>query len=1051
METTKPVDPRSRARRRAAVLVAAILIVLALPGAAAWASLAGAGIDAAKPLVSPPTVTKQPSPATVLVGQSATFSAAATGSPTAQWQISTNGGSTWNAIAGATSDSYAIASATLAENGDEFRVVFTNAGGEATSHAAKLTVEAPPAITSQPTGVTVDEGQSATFEATASGSPTPTVQWQYEASGGSWRNVEGGTSDVLKLTDVTLAASGTPYRAVFKNAVGEAVSQNAVLTVHVPPKITKQPLSTTVKEGEFAIFEATATGVPSVSIQWEVSTNAGANWTPIPEAVYSELAIPSTQGSYSGREYRAVFSNSAGTAISNAATLTVEARPSVTEQPNAETVLVGASATFKAAAVGLPTPTVQWEDSADEGATWSPISGATSDTLIVSSAQLSQNGEEYRAAFTNAVATVYSATATLTVSATDYEAYGWGMNTHGQVGVGSSQSAILSPTPITSLQFVTAVSGGARHSLALSAGGAVYAWGFNGHYQLGNEGTATRSPVRVENLPAATAVAAGGSHSLALLKNGTVMAWGDDESGQLGNGRTTDSATPVAVQGLSGVVAIAAGEDHSLALLSDGTVEAWGDNELGQLGDASTTSHDAPVAVHGLSHVKAIAAGGNFSLALLEDGTVEAWGADDRGQLGDPELLKEEDPSEEGEGEEVEESEEASGVYSDTPVPVSALSGVSAIAAGKTHALALLEDGTVMAWGNDSEGELGDGLFAPLLAAPAPVEGLSHVTEISAGDQDSVALLSSGGLMSWGSDKDGSLGNGLNGSPDPRPEAVVGLTQTAGVSAGASHMLAFGKALPAVTTVSPAVGPSSGGGAVTISGIGLGGADAVSFGSQPAASFTVESQSTILATAPAGTGTVNVTVTTASGTSPIVTADRYTYRLAPTVTKLSAKGGPATGGTSVTITGTELSEASAVRFGAVAAEHITVLSPTSITATAPANVGGTLNVTVTTPGGTSAPSSKNRFKYTPVVEALSPSSSPLTGGGVVTVSGAGFPLGEATTFKFGKAKAGPAQCTSNTTCTVIAPAQKTPGTVDVIATVEKLKSLAEPGDRFTYE
>jgi len=1048
VERTRQGDSTSRVRRQclALLLLAAILTLAGLP-ATSVASPAGAGLAAAKPLVAAPKITRQPSSVAVLEGQPASFEANATGSPTAQWQISLDNGSTWNPIAGATSNSYAIAATKSTENGDEFRVTFKNAGGEVTSRAVVLTVETAPAVTRQPVSVTADEGATVTFEASASGTPAPTVQWQYEPAGGTWHNVAGAISDLLKLTAVKVAESENQYRAVFNNAAGEATSEPATLTVVVPPKVTKQPSSTTVKEGEPAIFEAAASGVPAAAVQWETSLDNGATWSPIPEAVYPQLVIIGTKGSYTGREYRAVFTNSAGTAISSVATLTVEAKPTITLQPSSVTILTGASASFKAAATGLPTPTVQWEVSSNEGASWSAVAGATATTLNISNAQLSQNGYEYRAAFTNVVGTTYTSAATLTVSATDYEAYGWGMNTHGQVGVGSSSSAILAPTPISSLQFVTAVSGGARHSLALTAGGSVYAWGFNSHEQLGGEGPPTRSPILVEAVSGAKAVAAGGSHSLALLRNGTVMAWGNDESGQLGNGKTSEAAAPAPVSGLSGVVAVAAGEDHSLALLSDGTVMAWGDNERGQLGDGKTNNSDVPVAVHGLSGVKAIAAGGNFSLALLEDGTVMAWGDDSHYQLGNRSLIKE-DPEEE---EPAEVEEEETGPFSETPVPVEGLSGVTAIAAGKSHSLALLEGGTVMAWGKDSEGELGDGAFTGAVETPALVEGLSHVTEISAGDQDSVALLSTGQLESWGSDNAGSLGNGLNGPPDPRPEPVLGLTQAAGVSAGASHMLAFGKALPGVTGVSPAVGPSSGGATVTISGIGLGGATAVDFGSTPATSFTVESQSTIVATTPPGSGTVNVTVTTASGTSPVVTADRYTYRLAPTVTKLSAKGGPATGGTVVTITGTELSEASAVHFGAVEAEHVTVVSPTSITATAPANVGGSLSVTVTTPGGTSVASTKARFKYAPVVEALSPSSGSLEGGGEVTVSGAGFASGEATAFKFGKGKVTTVHCESSTTCTVVAPKAKSPGAVDVIATVEKIKSAAEAGDRYTYE
>ncbi len=545
----------------------------------------------------------------------------------------------------------------------------------------------------------------------------------------------------------------------------------------------------------------------------------------------------------------------------------------------------------------------------------------------------------------------------------------------------------------------------------------------------------------MENLTGVKAIAAGGNHSLALLANGTVKAWGDDESGQLGDGKSTDSEVPVPVPGLSGVVAIAAGEEHSLALLENGTVMAWGGNERGQLGTGNTTSSNKPVVVKGLKGVKAIAADGQNSLALLENGTVMAWGDDEHDQLGNAHVL-----------EEAAEASEPEGADSEVPVEVEGLTGATAIAAGRTHALALMSGGTVMAWGNDSEGELGNGAIESRVDVPTAVSGLSHVTAISAGDQESVAMIESGGLMAWGTNTNGSLGDGVTGAPSDVPVQVHGLGQVSGVSAAGGTMLAFGEALPGVTGVSPAGGPATGGTIVTITGTNLAGVLAVHFGTAAATSFTVESPSAITATAPPGTGTVDVTVTGGAGTSPPVAADRFTYRLAPTVTKLSAKGGPATGGTEVTIEGTELGGATEVRFGGVPAASFKVLSGTSITAISPASTAGTVDVTVKGVGGTSAINRKDHFKYAPVVESVSPSHGPVAGGTSVVVVGGGFAVGVGTTaFKFGKATAKSVECASSTSCTVIAPAGKATGAVDVVASIGKSKSAAVTADRFTYE
>jgi alpha-tubulin suppressor-like RCC1 family protein len=900
-----------------------------------------------------------------------------------------------------------------------------------------------PVITKQPVSVTVEVGAQASFTAAATGTPNPSVQWEaLYPEEGTWVALSKGQSTTYTLARAEAAENGTSYRARFHNSGGEAYTEEATLTVYEKPSVTRNPADTTVGLEQTAGFEAAAKGFPAPSVQWESSTDGGTEWSELAGETNAELDVTPTDASYNGREYRARFTNSWGSAVSSAAILTVQELAEVTRQPEEQLVLAGTQATFESASAhGFPLPSVQWEVSSDSGAQWSAVEGAKGDSLTLSPTTTAESGNEYRAAFTNAAGTAYSHAASLFVSATDYGAFGWGLNTHGQAGVGSNESSIPAPLPID-LHFVTAVSGGLRHSLALLANGTVESWGYDSHGQLGDEGAvATRAPILVEHLKGVTQIAAGGAHSLALLSNGTVMAWGDDESGQLGDGRNTDSEIPIPVPGLSGVIAIAAGEEDSLALLSNGTVMAWGNNERGQLGVTGKNDKNTPIEVKGLSGIRSIAAGGQFNLALRENGTVLAWGDDEEGQLGNREVL-----------ENVTERDEQEGFYSSTPVQVEDLAGVRAIAAGRTHALALLSGATVEAWGNDAEGELGNGAIEARAETPVPVSGLTGISSITAGDQESAALLGSGAVEAWGSDTDGTLGIGATGAPSDVPVEVHNISGAAGISAGGSQLLAFGASLPTVASVSPSAGPTAGGTTVTITGSGLGGASAVHFGSAGASSFMVDSSSSITAVAPAGTGTVDVTVTGPSGTSAVSPGDRFSYQPAPTVLKLSAKGGPASGGTPVTITGTELSGASEVDFGSVATNAVTVNSSTSITVTSPANVGGTLDVTVRTPGGVSAVSTKGRFKYTPNVEGLSPASGPLVGGGTVTISGSGFIPGTAgTAFKFGKAKVVSVECTSTTSCTVLAPAARAAGIVDVTVTSAKSKGTVNAGDRFTYE
>jgi hypothetical protein len=263
-------------------------------------------------------------------------------------------------------------------------------------------------------------------------------------------------------------------------------------------------------------------------------------------------------------------------------------------------------------------------------------------------------------------------------------------------------------------------------------------------------------------------------------------------------------------------------------------------------------------------------------------------------------------------------------------------------------------------------------------------------------------------------------------------------------------MLAFGEPIPQVTSVSPNAGVAGGGNTVTIEGTALAGATAVRFGSAEATNLTQTSPTSLTVTAPAGTGTVDVKVTTPSGESIRTVSDRYTYAQVPKITGLSPKSGPVTGAHTVVIKGTELRTTSAVSFGATAATSFKVISETEVSAVAPAHEAGIVNVTVTTAGGTSAITTADHYKYTPVIESLSPSEGPTLGGTEVVVTGAGFSTApKGTAFKFGTVAAKSVTCTSSTTCLVIAPAHEA-GTVTVKATVNRAASTSTSADLFTY-
>jgi Calx-beta domain/Fibronectin type III domain len=199
---------------------------------------------------APPAITAQPADSSVNAGDDYSFSAAASGSPgpSAQWQVSTDGGSTFANVTGATGNTLS-GTAASADSGKKFRAVFTNSTGSATTNAATLTVASvAPQITSQPANQSVVTGNPYTFSAGASGGPAPTVQWQVSTNGGStFQNIAGATSNTLTGPAVT-SDSGKRFRATYTNSAGTATTNAALLTVTYTSTISIA--SATVMEGD---------------------------------------------------------------------------------------------------------------------------------------------------------------------------------------------------------------------------------------------------------------------------------------------------------------------------------------------------------------------------------------------------------------------------------------------------------------------------------------------------------------------------------------------------------------------------------------------------------------------------------------------------------------------------------------------------------------------------------------------------------------------------------------------------------------------------------
>lgn len=344
----------------------------------------------------------------------------------------------------------------------------------------------------------------------------------------------------------------------------------------------------------------------------------------------------------------------------------------------------------------------------------------------------------------------------------------------GGKGGGSGGSSGGSPTTATVALTVTSVGTGDSHTCAALPDKTVKCWGDNSYGQLGTDWTLPRaySPLSVAGINNATAVTGGAAHTCALLADSTASCWGSNVSGQLGNGTTTDSFTPVKVAGLTNAVAITASRPrldnygHTCALISDGTVKCWGRNIVGQLGNGTTIDSPVPVTVSGLSNVIAIQAGGFHTCALLSDHTVRCWGDNALGQLGD---IPTPTPR-------------------TTPFAVPGISTAMALGLGGNFSCALLSNGTVQCWGDNSQGRLGNGTTTASFM-PVTVSGISSAIAISVGRGHACAVLTGGTTKCWGDNSAAMLGNGTTTNSSV-PTAVSGLSSAAALTAGAVHTCA---------------------------------------------------------------------------------------------------------------------------------------------------------------------------------------------------------------------------------------------------------------------
>ena len=307
-----------------------------------------------------------------------------------------------------------------------------------------------------------------------------------------------------------------------------------------------------------------------------------------------------------------------------------------------------------------------------------------------------------------------------------------------------------------------ALAAGDRFACAIGADHTLWCWGDNGSAQLGLGDTTARVGAQHVPLPRpVVAMSAGGSHACAVLDDATVWCWGDNGYGASGQDMSIP-LVPTPAQVLDRTAQITSGNDFTCALRIDRSVWCWGGNTYGDLGDGTYNSRETPMAIAGIT-ADAIA-GGDFHACVLIGGAYSCWGSDNEGEVGFA----------------------SQNAATNTPGPVSTMTGFTKVVAGAFFTCAIRDAGDVYCFGDDHEGALGLG---DTYGHDTPLQvdlGGAHAIDLTGGGVHACAILATGMVKCWGRGSNGELGNGT--SAELVPQMVSLPAAATAIAAGDSHV-----------------------------------------------------------------------------------------------------------------------------------------------------------------------------------------------------------------------------------------------------------------------